>query len=116
MTPIKRSLSGLGMSLVELIIGILLLINPVGFTSGIIVTLGIGTVLVKCDVKDILSLAVRELLDALAGGGDVDVALALAVVEHQQNDDTVGVFAVEGLIIHIRVILRRTGMREARAV
>lgn len=38
---LKRSLGGLAMSLAELIIGILLLINPVGFTSGIIVTLGV---------------------------------------------------------------------------
>lgn len=38
---LKRSLSGVAMSLVELIIGILLLVNPVGFTSGIIVAFGI---------------------------------------------------------------------------
>ena len=36
---IKRSLGGMAMSLAELIIGILLLVNPIGFTSGIIVTL-----------------------------------------------------------------------------
>lgn len=39
---LKRSLSGVAMSLVEIIIGILLLINPVGFTSGIIVVFGIA--------------------------------------------------------------------------
>ena len=38
---LKRSLSGVAMSLVELIIGILLLVNPVGFTSGIIVAFGV---------------------------------------------------------------------------
>ena len=38
---LKRSLSGIGMSLAEMIIGILLLINPVGFTSGIIIAFGI---------------------------------------------------------------------------
>lgn len=38
---LKRSLSGVAMSLVELIIGILLLVSPVGFTSGIIVAFGI---------------------------------------------------------------------------
>ena len=45
MTPIKRSFSSIGMSLVELIVGILLLINPVGFTSGIIITLGVALML-----------------------------------------------------------------------
>lgn len=38
---IKRSLGGMAMSLAELIIGILLLVNPIGFTSGIIVTFGL---------------------------------------------------------------------------
>ncbi len=37
----KRNLSSMVMSLVEVIIGILLLVDPVGFTSGIIVTCGI---------------------------------------------------------------------------
>ena len=41
MNTFKRSLNGTVMSIMELIIGILLLINPVGFTSGIIVLLGI---------------------------------------------------------------------------
>ena len=82
----------------------------------IIVAFGVGAVVVERVIKDILSLAVREPLDALARGGDVDVALAFAVVEHQQDDDTVGVLAVGGLIIHVRVILRRAVMREARAV
>ena len=38
---LKRSLSGVAMSLIEIIIGILLLVDPVGFTSGIIVVFGI---------------------------------------------------------------------------
>ncbi len=38
---LKRSLGGMAMSLIELVIGILLLIDPVGFTSGIIITFGI---------------------------------------------------------------------------
>lgn len=38
---LKRSLGGMAMSLAELIIGILLLVNPIGFTSGIIVTFGL---------------------------------------------------------------------------
>lgn len=41
MNTIKRSLNGVLMSLGELIIGILLLVNPVGFTSGIIVAVGV---------------------------------------------------------------------------
>ena len=38
---LKRNLSSVGMSLAEIIIGILLLVNPVAFTSGIIITFGI---------------------------------------------------------------------------
>lgn len=38
---LKRNLSSVAMSLAEIIIGILLLVNPVGFTSGIIVTFGV---------------------------------------------------------------------------
>ena len=37
---IKRNLSSVAMSLAEIVIGILLLVNPVGFTSGIIVAFG----------------------------------------------------------------------------
>lgn len=45
MGSLKRSLSGIAMSFVELVIGILLLINPVGFTSGIIITFGVAMIL-----------------------------------------------------------------------
>ena len=38
---LKRNLSSMAMSLAEIVIGILLLVNPVGFTSGIIVTFGV---------------------------------------------------------------------------
>ena len=38
---LKRNLGSVAMSLAEIIIGILLLVNPVGFTSGIIVTFGV---------------------------------------------------------------------------
>lgn len=38
---LKRSLGSVAMSLAEIIIGILLLVNPVAFTSGIIVAFGI---------------------------------------------------------------------------
>lgn len=41
MNTTKRSLSGLAMSIIQLIIGVLLLVDPVGFTSGIIVACGI---------------------------------------------------------------------------
>jgi len=38
---LKRNLSSMAMSLVEVIIGILLLVNPIGFTSGIIIAFGV---------------------------------------------------------------------------
>lgn len=38
---LKRNLSSMAMSLVEVIIGILLLVNPIGFTSVIIIAFGI---------------------------------------------------------------------------
>lgn len=41
MSQFKRSTGNLLMCIVELLVGILLLINPIGFTSGIIITLGI---------------------------------------------------------------------------
>lgn len=41
MSQFKRSTSNLLMCIAELLVGILLLINPIGFTSGIIITLGI---------------------------------------------------------------------------
>ncbi len=42
MKKINSGFSSLGMSLIEIVIGILLLINPIGFTSGIIITFGIA--------------------------------------------------------------------------
>ena len=41
MEKLKRGIVQIGLSIIEIIIGILLLINPVGFTSGIIITAGI---------------------------------------------------------------------------
>ena len=38
---LKRNLGSVAMSLAEIVIGILLLVNPVGFTSGVIVTFGV---------------------------------------------------------------------------
>lgn len=80
MTPFKRSVYGIGMSLVELIIGILLLIDPVGFTSGIIVAVGIvlmlwgvGTIIryfrteaVQASVRQLLA---KGLILLVAGAG-----------------------------------------------
>lgn len=43
---LKRNLGSVAMSLAEIIIGILLLVNPVAFTSGIIVAFGIVLMLV----------------------------------------------------------------------
>lgn len=40
---INTGASGLLMSVIEIVIGILLLVNPVGFTSGIIIALGIAS-------------------------------------------------------------------------
>ena len=52
MSTAKRNLSGSIMSIIELIIGILLLINPVGFTSGIIIV--VGVILMICGVVSIV--------------------------------------------------------------
>lgn len=41
MKKMKESYKGIVLSLFELIVGILLLVNPVGFTSGIIMTVGV---------------------------------------------------------------------------
>ena len=41
MRAIKRSLSGIAMSLAELLIGILLLVNPVGFSAAVIIIFGV---------------------------------------------------------------------------
>lgn len=76
--PIKRSFSGMAMSLVELIVGILLLVDPVGFTSGIIVVfgavlmfLGIGSVVkyfrTAPEEAAVSQLLVTGLLQLLAG-------------------------------------------------
>lgn len=45
MKMLKKSMVGIAVSLVELLIGILLLVDPVGFTSGIIIACGIGLML-----------------------------------------------------------------------
>ena len=62
MSTLKRSLNGIVMSLVELIVGILLLINPVGFTSGIIVACGI--VLMVCGLVSVIKYFRAEPEDA----------------------------------------------------
>lgn len=62
MSTLKRSLNGTVMSLVELIVGILLLINPVEFTSGIIVACGI--VLMVCGLVSVIKYFRAEPEDA----------------------------------------------------
>ena len=62
MSTLKRSLYGTVMSLVELIVGILLLINPVGFTSGIIVACGIA--LMVCGLVSVIKYFRAEPEDA----------------------------------------------------
>lgn len=64
MSTLKRSMNGIIMSLVELIIGILLLINPVGFTSGIIIVFGI--ILMFCGLVNIVKYFRAEPEDAAA--------------------------------------------------
>ena len=41
MQTLKENMSGIIACLVEALVGILLFVNPVGFTSGIIIALGI---------------------------------------------------------------------------
>ena len=41
MEKLKKGIVQIGLSIIEIIVGILLLINPMGFTSGIIITAGI---------------------------------------------------------------------------
>lgn len=53
MSKINRNFGNLLMCIAELVIGILLLIDPVGFTSGIIVLLGV--LLVVLGAKEIIS-------------------------------------------------------------
>lgn len=58
--------SNLLMSIVEIIIGILLLINPIGFTSGIIIALGIALMLMG--LGQIIKYFATEAEEAAAGG------------------------------------------------
>ena len=50
---LKKHIAGIGMFLLEILVGVLLLINPVGFTSGIIISAGLVLILVGivCIVK-----------------------------------------------------------------
>ena len=38
---LKRNLSSVAVSIAEVIVGILILVNPIGFTSGIIIAFGV---------------------------------------------------------------------------
>lgn len=73
-----RSFSSLAMSLVEIIVGILLLVDPVGFTSGIIVAfgivltlMGIGTTIkyfrTEPEEATVRQILVKGLLELLGG-------------------------------------------------
>lgn len=66
MKRVNSGNSSLLMSIIEIVIGILLLINPVGFTSGIIVTLGI--VLAIMGVGQIIGYFHTEAEEAASGG------------------------------------------------
>jgi len=66
MKKVHSGNSSLLMSLVEILIGILLLVNPVGFTSGIIVALGI--VLVIMGLGQIISYFRTDAEEAASGG------------------------------------------------
>lgn len=66
MKKVNSGNSSLLMSFVEILIGILLLINPVGFTSGIIVTLGI--VLAIMGIGQIISYFLTDAEEAANGG------------------------------------------------
>ena len=50
---LKNHFAGIGMFLLEILVGVLLLINPVGFTSGIIIGAGLVLLLVGivCIIK-----------------------------------------------------------------
>ncbi|MBE6958691.1 MAG: hypothetical protein E7447_06040 [Ruminococcaceae bacterium] len=61
---LKRNLSSMAMSLVEVIIGILLLVNPIGFTSGIIIAFGI--VLMVMGISLIME-AVFDMIGSIIG-------------------------------------------------
>lgn len=62
---LKRNLNSMAMSLAEAIIGILLLINPTGFTSGIIIA--VGVVLMIMGVGKIIKYFRTEPEEAAAG-------------------------------------------------
>ena len=66
MKKVNSGNSSLLMSFVEILIGILLLINPVGFTSGIIVALGI--VLAIMGLGQIISYFRTDAEEAASGG------------------------------------------------
>lgn len=66
MKTVNSDNSSLLMSLVEILVGILLLINPIGFTSGIIVMLGI--VLTIMGIRQIINYFRTDAEEAVNGG------------------------------------------------
>ena len=90
----KKTISGnsnLLMSIVEIVIGILLLINPVGFTSGIIVAFGI--VMMLMGVGQIIKYFATEAEEA-AEGGKFDLRLVATLSGDYAKLENVG-FKVE---------------------
>lgn len=77
MKKVNSGNASLTMSLVEILIGILLLINPVGFTSGIIVTFGIVlTVMGFCQIIKYFRTDAEE----AASGGKLTKGILFAVL------------------------------------
>ena len=65
MKLIKKYLNGIVFCVFELIVGILLLIRPVGFTSGIILVAGVGLVLIG--IKEVIRYFRMDVKEASQG-------------------------------------------------
>lgn len=76
MSKIDRNTGNLVMCIAEAVIGILLLINPIGFTSGIIITLGIALALTGA--KELVGYFKAD-AEAAAAGSGLAKGLLLAV-------------------------------------
>ncbi|MBQ2661447.1 MAG: DUF308 domain-containing protein [Clostridia bacterium] len=77
MKKVSSGNSSLLMSFVEIAIGILLLINPVGFTSGIIITLGV--ILIIMGIGQIVAYSCTE-PDKAASDGKLTKGILLTVL------------------------------------
>ncbi len=103
MEVIKRNIGGIVMCLFEILAGILLLINPVVFTSGIIVALGI--ILLISGLLAIISYFKTEPAEAsmkqtLAKGLAMSAAGLFGIVQYQLFVESFSILAVlYGMII-----------------